>query len=160
MKRQWLEDNPFEIIQCGEQRKRKSGIKQILSDLQGYIKRSNIYRVLENERQNWVNPKSEERMGKILQIKKIQGILHSTTRKKKKSTLEMWKTILKASRGKKHTIYNETKYKVPVTSQQKGWRPEYNDTASLKCQMKTNLQPRILSVAKITLRDKGEIKHF
>ena len=72
----------------------------------------------------------------------------------------MWKTILKASRGKKHTIYNETKYKVPVTSQQKGWRPEYNDTASLKCQMKTNLQPRILSVAKITLRDKGEIKHF
>ena len=98
-------------------------------------------------------------MGKILQIKKIEGILHSITRKKK-STLEMWKTILKASRGEKHTIYTETKYKLPVTSQQKVWRPEYNDIASLKCQMKTNCQPRILSVAKITLRDKGGIKAF
>lgn len=110
-------------------------------------------------KENGLNPTSEERMGKILQIKKIQGILHSTTRKQK-STLEMWKTILKASRGKKHTIHTDTKYKLPVMSQQKGWRPEYNDTACLKCQMKTNCQPRILSVAKITLRDKGEIKAF
>lgn len=47
------------------ERKRKGKKKQTLSDLWDYIKRSYTYRVLENERQNWVNPTFEERMGKI-----------------------------------------------------------------------------------------------
>lgn len=113
MKRQWLEDNPVEIIQCGEQRKRKSGKKQILSDLQGCIKRSNIDRVLENERQNGQNPTSEERMGKILQIKKIQGILHSTTRKKKIHLGNVKNNLKSIQRKKAHYTH---RYKIQVTS--------------------------------------------
>lgn len=65
--------------------------------------------------------------------------------------------LLKVS--KKNPLHiQEQKHKLPVTSLQRCWRLEYNEMTSLKCQMKT--KTRILSEAKITLRNKGEIKTF
>lgn len=57
-------------------------------------------------------------------------------------------------------IYRK-KYKLPVTSQQKHWRPNHSRMTSLKCQMETmNCQPSILHGAETIFRNKGEIKAF
>ena len=62
---------------------------------------------------------------------------------------------------KKGTLHTRQKYKFPMTSQQKHWRPKYCRMAYLKCQMKTtNCQPSILHGAKITFRNKGEMEAF